>query len=319
MPIYKEAEDGRWNKFTVTPKLIKSTIEKYETDNISTNLKKPIQVFRLNTRYRWENKFKQRMQYPRGVAVDPYYTIWDGKDGDESMSGTYRWCSAPPFERNGEMVFNPPSLMFEDGKSIYTTQQEMEFFFFLYLHPDRENSPFIKDNSSSMFYLENKAKDASLRVKNSQIKARVTTLIYDSNLTEIKLRDYAKGCGIQNVDNMDSLDEVQVALEDFAMSNPEDFFKRITSKNFSMRVKIQKLTEKGVLKLNSDTWEANISGGKKMLIRCLPGQNQMDIILKYFLEMDGNKDNLWEQLDIMIPDSEEEKEKKELTQSIELE
>lgn len=139
--------------------------------------------------------------------------------------------------------YQPKKILFPGEEFIMITQTDKALFFFL--SKDCLDSPFYVKGKPFYFYLQDKEKEARLRVESKGKLADAMVTI--SNMTTDKMRVLAKGIGVPGVDKMDDEYMLIDALQAIAEKDPAKFIQDAKSKNTEFYGTIQNLIDKNAI------------------------------------------------------------------------
>ena len=180
---------------------------------------------------------KTRIHSPRSTGIEMFYTVTT-KNGETIEIRYAKGTRVVKTGGVGEKIYYPEYTTIPD--SGYITVNDFDLYFFLAHHPRNQKSPFRNIKKNPIFYLENKAAEASLRADKSRDKIRAQALLYGEKdgLSEKDFAMVARSYRIPNTDSM-TPDQIRVELEKHANSDPSKFIQSTAGNNVKVKALIQ--------------------------------------------------------------------------------
>lgn len=223
----------------------------------------PHAIFRLANRLIKSNPNKKnsRKSVPRSFSIEPFFNATDPNSGEQVFIRYFKSQAARTVSAVSFVDYQPVELAFEHDAELKIMDNK-ELWWFLYNHPRQVSSPFRDHSKAAMFYLEDKAQEATDRAKISRRRAQAMQMIW-TDLEENEVRDILKGYGQPKVDDL-SEDQVRGFLEQRIKptagsnitKNLNDFLERAGGASMTIRAQIQDAIDLKIIIYNdkSKTW-----------------------------------------------------------------
>lgn len=200
-------------------------------------------VFEINPKKKRVDKLNGGHRTPAGKNLLGSFWATD-PNTNKAVKITYAESANPIAGPNNQIVmdYQPKKIMFPGEEFIMITDPGKALFFFL--SKDCMNSPFRLPTKSFYFYLQDKEKEAMLRVQSKTKIMEALTVISDANSDRLKV--LAKGIGLTGIDLMDDY-QIKDQLIVYAEQNTDEFINHSRSKNTEFYGTIQNLVDKGAI------------------------------------------------------------------------
>jgi len=245
-------------------------------------------VFKLSNRYRKYDAINKRFSVPRGFTFDTFYSLITQDRGTEVL----RYFTNKTSKGAGLFAYTPSDVGFNDSDEWRLNKGDIDLIYFLCMHPRSSTSPYKDESRPSWFYLENKAKDAAVKVAEKRAKSRANDLLFGSTAMDTeRLREVARSYQIANV-NGKTDDELRVDLEVISKKNTDEFLDRAESKKDLKTLSlINKCTNAGIIKFIAVKKGWFINNGAQVtkadkICEVRPGENEHERLAEWLTKFD---------------------------------
>jgi len=274
--------------------ITKNIKEIFEDDFKFINKRTKTVTFKLvNSIYNGKDKT------PRSYHIETSYISRDHDSGDTSEYRYYKNSRQTLTGGLPQQMFTPEFVSFSQRGDISINIGEsgtdnLDLLAFFLNHPRLAKSKSGDGVKRSLFYLEDKNKEAIDKVMFKKDKAKMDSYLYneETRLSDDKLKTIALALRVSGVEDM-NIQRIQTSIEDRCKKNPS-LFLGMTEVNEAvmMRANIQKGVDQGFLSLNSlrDKWilSNKDSGESSKLATVRKLENPTDALVYWFNNTDNS-------------------------------
>ena len=263
-----------------------------EMEKIKRDYKFPIRMLYLKSMLTKNEDRPNRPDQPANIPIITTIKV-DGVAGSEMI--TYFETSTP--NSKGEHTFKPRMVPFSGSMLIPIEKIDLAWYL-IKVYPHVKGGE-AKGKRKKYYYLEDKAKEATLEAEAEKDLTRFKMLVYDEDFGfgDSKLRDVAKAHYITGVDQM-HIDEVRRAINNTvaynAKNNKQAYKQFLDSTSVLEDIKVKSLIQDGIegkyIKLDHSMgkkkwrWldaEGGYIGGNITVV--LPGEKSHDVLSEHLI------------------------------------
>jgi hypothetical protein len=212
-------------------------------------------IFEINPKKKKVDRLNGGFRYPAGHNI--LSSFWGKDTSGKSVKIQYALSVSP--EAVGAQVltkYEPRKFMFPGEEFIMVLEADKAVYMFI--HPTCLDSPFYKAGRPFDYFLQDKEKEARLRVESkSKLFEAMSKIQGPEKMSVDEMRVLAKGLGEPGIDAMDDY-QVQDVLIARCEKNPAQFLTDTNSKNTTFYGVIRNLIDKGTIQFKNvngiDRW-----------------------------------------------------------------